>query len=68
MKTSPAPSCPKCGAKMILRRPKEGQTYRPFWGCGDFPNCDGRLTTAEWDSQGESQWWENDKERGRGKQ
>lgn len=41
IRTKPEPACPRCGAKMILRKPKEGQTFKAFWGCGDFPNCKG---------------------------
>ena len=28
-----------CGAPMALRRPKKGQTFRPFFGCISFPDC-----------------------------
>lgn len=41
IQTKPEPSCPKCGARMILRQPKPGQTWKPFWGCNRFPDCDG---------------------------
>ena len=41
IRVKPEPSCPKCGAKMRLRRPKPGDEWRPFWGCSAFPNCDG---------------------------
>lgn len=43
IRTKPEPSCPKCGAKMVLRRPKEGQDWDAFWGCGRFPNCKGKM-------------------------
>ena len=33
-----APKCPKCGNKMVERR----SIYGPFWGCGNFPRCDGK--------------------------
>lgn len=39
----PEPSCPDCGAKMILRRPKPNQTWKPFWGCSCYPDCEGFL-------------------------
>lgn len=39
--TKPEPYCPLCGARMILRRPPEGKTWQPFWGCNDFPTCRG---------------------------
>jgi len=29
--------CPKCGAKMVLRRSRTGR----FWGCEKYPECDG---------------------------
>ena len=31
------PSCPKCGAPMVLRRGRYGQ----FYGCSRYPDCDG---------------------------
>jgi len=43
IRVAPAPSCPKCGARMILRRPRPGDEWKPFWGCGDYPTCDGTL-------------------------
>lgn len=33
-----APSCPLCGAGMLLRRANAGQQ---FWGCSRFPGCRG---------------------------
>lgn len=30
------PNCPKCGAKMVLRK-----GYSKFWGCSRFPDCNG---------------------------
>ena len=33
--------CPKCGSAMILRTPKQGQTWKPFFGCSSFPDCKG---------------------------
>lgn len=41
MRLKPEPYCPLCGAKMVLRRPKPNQTWKPFWGCGDYPDCNG---------------------------
>jgi hypothetical protein len=39
-----APKCPKCSGPMGDR---DGP-YGPFWGCGDYPNCDGsRKMSAE---------------------
>lgn len=27
------PMCPRCGAPMELKKPKEGDKWQPFWGC-----------------------------------
>lgn len=36
------PSCPKCGAKMILRTAKNGgYAGNQFWGCSRYPACKG---------------------------
>lgn len=40
-----APSCPKCGAIMLLRTAKSGANAGgQFWGCPNFPRC--RTTLA----------------------
>jgi len=26
---------------MVLRRPKPHQDWSPFWGCPDYPDCQG---------------------------
>lgn len=39
--TKPEPYCPKCGAKMKLRRPSKDKNWEPFWGCNRFPDCKG---------------------------
>lgn len=37
-----APLCPKCGKPMLRRMQKKGQQQgREFWGCSDYPRCDG---------------------------
>jgi DNA helicase-4 len=36
--------CPNCGGRTIHRR--EGQ-YGQFWGCTNFPQCDGRLIACD---------------------
>lgn len=42
IRTSPLPSCPTCGKRMVLRRPKAGgKQFRPFFGCSTWPECDG---------------------------
>lgn len=39
---SGAPSCPKCGKPMLRRMQKKGAGQgREFWGCSDYPHCDG---------------------------
>lgn len=39
---SGAPLCPKCGKPMFRRMQKKGrQQGREFWGCSDYPNCNG---------------------------
>lgn len=39
---NPIPSCPKCGASMVLREAKKGQNMgNKFWGCSRFPQCRG---------------------------
>lgn len=37
-----APVCPKCGKPMLRRMQKKGQMQgREFWGCSDYPHCNG---------------------------
>ncbi len=37
-----APKCPKCGKPMLKRMQKKGeQQGREFWGCSDYPRCNG---------------------------
>ena len=37
-----APVCPKCGKPMLRRTQKKGQMQgREFWGCSDYPACNG---------------------------
>ncbi len=37
-----APACPKCGKPMLKRMQKKGQMQgREFWGCSDYPKCNG---------------------------
>lgn len=39
---SGAPVCPKCGKPMLKRMQKKGSMQgREFWGCSDYPNCNG---------------------------
>jgi ssDNA-binding Zn-finger/Zn-ribbon topoisomerase 1 len=37
------PACPDCGGRMRLRRPRPSQTWKPFWGCMNYPDCKGSL-------------------------
>lgn len=40
--TSEPPSCPLCGASMMLRTARKGQNAGgKFWGCTQFPDCRG---------------------------
>ena len=41
VQTKPRPYCPRCGARMKLRRPKRYQKFDAFWGCSDYPDCRG---------------------------
>ncbi len=37
-----APVCPKCGKPMLKRTQRKGeQQGREFWGCSDYPRCNG---------------------------
>lgn len=39
---SSAPNCPKCGKPMLKRTQVKGaQQGREFWGCSDYPHCNG---------------------------
>lgn len=41
---SGAPRCPKCGKPMLKRMQKKGALQgREFWGCSDYPKCNGLL-------------------------
>ncbi|MHB1294088.1 MAG: DUF2726 domain-containing protein [Anaerolineae bacterium] len=36
------PTCPKCGASMVLRTVTSGPNLgQQYWGCSTFPRCDG---------------------------
>lgn len=35
--------CPKCGQKMVSRLNKKNQ--QRFWGCSQYPKCDGTRDT-----------------------
>ena len=38
-----APACPKCSQPMLLRRVRQGErSGEQFWGCCQWPSCDGR--------------------------
>ena len=45
------PSCPKCGAQMLVRRNRVNRGA--FWGCPSWPMCQG--TRRPWDT-GDSPW------------
>ena len=43
-----APTCPKCGAPMVLRTAKRGDyAGRRFYGCSAYPKCRG-IVNIEW--------------------
>ena len=52
----PEPYCPKCGARMVLRRPEAGQDWEPFWGCNRFPHCKGTRQIQEDGRPEEDKW------------
>lgn len=40
IRNSKTPICPKCGADMILRTARKGDSVgSQFWGCSNFPKC-----------------------------
>ena len=39
IKTKPVPECDGCGGQMVLRRPRDDQTWDAFWGCSSYPEC-----------------------------
>jgi hypothetical protein len=41
--TTDAPTCPKCGAPMRLRRGAKGE----FYGCSQYPNCKATIDATE---------------------
>jgi len=48
---SESPSCPKCGAEMVLRTARKGQNAgSQFWGCSDFPKCRGTRNVEQAES------------------
>lgn len=42
------PSCPLCGANMVMREARKGSNAgRGFWGCSKFPACRGSRNTEQ---------------------
>ena len=41
MPATPRPTCPKCNGPMKIRKPRKGATFEPFYGCTNYPVCDG---------------------------
>jgi len=44
---APAPRCPVHMREMVLKRPKSGDWWQPFWGCPVFPDCRETLRPLE---------------------
>lgn len=43
----PPPSCPKCGAAMVMRTAKKGANAgSQFWGCSRYPECRGIVSAG----------------------
>ena len=58
IQTKPEPYCPLCGAKMVLRRPKPHQDWKPFWGCSQWPDCNGKRQIREdGKPDNDEEWW-----------
>jgi len=50
-----APCCPLCGKPMLRRVQKKGQMQgREFWGCSDYPECNGTRPIVPQDNRGNS--------------
>lgn len=63
IQTKPCPSCPDCGARMILRKPYRPamgrKQFDPFWGCNRFPDCHGtRQVGADGKPEQDEESWE----------
>lgn len=41
--------CPKCGKPMRLISPRQGQTWKAFYGCSGYPHCKNGITIKEHD-------------------
>lgn len=39
IRTKPVPNCDKCGSMMQLRRGGPKKSWKPFWGCRNYPDC-----------------------------
>jgi hypothetical protein len=62
IQTKPEPHCPICDAKMVLRRPKPGQTWPPFWGCPMWSSgCTGkREIQTDGTPEKPEDWWKDE--------
>lgn len=50
-----APCCPLCGKPMLRRVQKKDQMQgREFWGCSDYPKCNGTRPIVPQDNRGNS--------------
>lgn len=39
------PRCPDCKAKMVKRHPGPNDRWPVFWGCSNYPRCQGSRNT-----------------------
>ncbi len=37
------PKCPKCGAEMVMIYSKGNHPKKLFWGCSNYPKCNGSV-------------------------
>lgn len=48
VEAAPAPTCPRCGAPMVLRTAKRGaRVGKQFYGCSAYPRCRGIINLDE---------------------
>lgn len=60
IRVHPAPICPIDGAAMVLRRPRPEDDWKPFWGCRNYPHCNGTVKPVTKLEDQPSFWEEKD--------